>query len=193
MCRFFNWFIYWVLFFFCCSLFLYVFIRGPEFPKYVAEEIHEVFFNPFQPSVPFHIEMVIWFALQVWNAAFYVKCNGRLKWVKHFLCDILFIWYTLWEIQWWRSGEWGCTFVSYPNWSWGSQIINEKTPPLSLPSLELEISKFFCSTFPKIKRWEDFYRIPFRLQKVESKAIFFYLSAICFYLIVLNLDAFDPT
>ena len=39
-------------------------------------------FNPFQPSVVFHIETndLICYANQM--AAFYMKCNTGLKWVK---------------------------------------------------------------------------------------------------------------
>ena len=38
-------------------------------------------FNPFQPSVVFHIETVIWFTLQI-MPGFYMECYTGLKWVK---------------------------------------------------------------------------------------------------------------
>ena len=38
-------------------------------------------FNPFQPSVVFHIETVNCFALQI-IPAFYMECLTGLKWVK---------------------------------------------------------------------------------------------------------------
>ena len=38
-------------------------------------------FNPFQPSVVFHIEAVIWFSLQI-MPGFYMECYTGLKWVK---------------------------------------------------------------------------------------------------------------
>ena len=38
-------------------------------------------FNPFQPSAVFHIETVIWFALQIMPGC-YMECYTGLKWVK---------------------------------------------------------------------------------------------------------------
>ena len=38
-------------------------------------------FNPFQPSIVFHIETVIWFTLQI-MPGFYMECYTGLKWVK---------------------------------------------------------------------------------------------------------------
>ena len=38
-------------------------------------------FNPFQPSVVFHIEKVIWFTLQI-MPGFHIECYTGLKWVK---------------------------------------------------------------------------------------------------------------
>ena len=38
-------------------------------------------FNRFQHSVVFHIEVAIWFALQI-MLGFYVECYSGLKWVK---------------------------------------------------------------------------------------------------------------
>ena len=38
-------------------------------------------FNPFQPSLVFHIELVIWFTLQT-MPGFYMECYTGLKWVK---------------------------------------------------------------------------------------------------------------
>ena len=38
-------------------------------------------FNPFQPSVVFHIETVIWFTLQI-MPGFYMECYTGLKWAE---------------------------------------------------------------------------------------------------------------
>ena len=38
-------------------------------------------FNPFQPSVVFYIETVIWFTLRI-MPGFYMECYTGLKWVK---------------------------------------------------------------------------------------------------------------
>ena len=38
-------------------------------------------FNPFQPSAVFHIEIVIWFTLQI-MPGFYMECYTGLKWAK---------------------------------------------------------------------------------------------------------------